>query len=106
LEKKDYNCKKFINYLSTHTIRLYKKTYFNLLDFLGEGLTSKVYKASKSKNNEKIYALKIINKNKADNEILCSIIREIKILRKLRHCVNVNRLYRIYEDKNNVYMLL
>ena len=89
-----------------HTIKNFRLSSFNFLETLGEGLTSKVYKVGHLKKNNQIFALKVINKVNIDEDMQQSLIEEVQILKKLRNCQNVNRLYKIYETSCNLYLLL
>ncbi|CDW88890.1 serine threonine protein kinase [Stylonychia lemnae] len=106
IQQSENDQKVLLKQLKAHTIKNFRLSSFNFLETLGEGLTSKVYKVSHLKKDNNIFALKVINKIQIDEDLQQSLIDEVKILRKLRNCQNVNRLYKIYETSNNLYLLL
>eukprot|EP00347_Sterkiella_histriomuscorum_P006677 403351856 len=98
-----YNFKRDIQ---EYTIKSFQQKKFTFIEILGEGLTSRVFKVKKNSNPNKFYALKVINKLKLDEDLKESIYQEVCILRKLKYCSNINQLIRIYENKQNLYLLL
>ncbi|CAD8087970.1 unnamed protein product [Paramecium sonneborni] len=71
---------------------------------LGEGAFG-VVKRAKKKSNGEMYAVKIINKDNLSNEDLQALQTEVEILTQIDH-PNVVKLYEIYEDDTNFYMVL
>eukprot|EP00347_Sterkiella_histriomuscorum_P011322 403372896 len=98
--------KQQINEIKGQTIQLFSKKKFNIDSQLGVGLTSKVYKVFLTDKRDKPYALKVISKQNMSDDMKDSIRDEIKILKKLTNCKNVNRLYYVYESSSNLYLLL
>jgi len=73
---------------------------------LGRGAYSKVFLAKYRKDCKK-YAIKSIDKReiKGNQENYEALIKEIKIMRKLNH-PNIIKLHKIYEDEDNVHLVL
>lgn len=51
-----------------------------------------------------VRAMKIIKKDQVDESYMASLNNEIKILKMLDH-PNIVKLYEIYEDPKNIYMI-
>jgi serine/threonine protein kinase len=66
-----------------------------------------VYKSQRVKD-KKLYAVKVVKKQNIICQVGASdaIIREITALRKLNQSSNITHLYRLYEDKENIYMVM
>lgn len=81
-------------------------TKYNYVGELGSGGQAIVYKTERVKD-KKIHAVKVVMKK----NIICNhgaaeaIIRELRSLRKLNLSNNITRLYRLYEDKESIYMV-
>ncbi len=69
-------------------------------EFIGEGSFGKVYKYKM--NNEKIVAVKIINKKKENTTIKL----EIDIMKKLNNKENIIKLIDFYENENFYYIII
>jgi len=72
-------------------------------ELLGRGSYSKVYLGYNS-NNEKC-AIKIIASYGLNNSTKDKLLDEANILKSLNH-INIIKLYDIYEDNNNIYIIL
>jgi len=79
------------------------KDSFTFGKVIGKGAFSTVYEAT-CKNNQKKYAIKVICKQKIVQDIQ-PLVREIKIMRKLKH-PNIVKLYKVYESISSVYLVL
>ena len=82
---------------------------YEILGPLSRGANSFVYKVRDIKQN-KLYALKVIDKMVKDTKIICtkkieSFRQEIKIHKKLDH-PNIVKLIHSFEDEENFYMVL
>ncbi|OMJ71627.1 hypothetical protein SteCoe_30092 [Stentor coeruleus] len=76
-----------------------------LIKIIGKGSTSIVYLAESTNNSSQV-SIKCIKKSSIKNfEILVNIANEIKILQKINH-ENICRLYYVYEDKDNLYLVM
>jgi calcium-dependent protein kinase len=51
-----------------------------------------------------VRAMKIIKKDKCDENYLATLTNEIKILKQLDH-PNIVKLYEVYSDSRNIYMI-
>eukprot|EP00347_Sterkiella_histriomuscorum_P011739 403371289 len=89
-----------------YCIKQFTQKKFLFSSKIGQGFTSDVYKVQKISDASKTYALKVINKDKLDPIIKKQIVDEIKILRKLSSCTQISKIYRVYENHSNVYLLL
>jgi serine/threonine protein kinase len=69
---------------------------------VGSGKFGLVRKARHLKTN-KDYAIKIINKQKLQENDILLIQNEIEILKVCQH-PNIIRIYNIYENYNNIYI--
>jgi len=70
---------------------------------IGAGSFSSVVKAN-TKIDDKVYAVKIINKSKVSNK-KNEFLNEIRILQKLDH-PNIIKLYEIYESQDKFYLVM
>lgn len=76
-----------------------------LLQDLGEGTFGNV-KLGKHMQSGQLVAVKILEKNRiTDQADVERVIREIKILKGIRH-VNIIKLYEIIETKSNIYLIM
>jgi len=76
-----------------------------LQDTLGKGSFGIVQKIRR-KGTEKVYALKTMRKEEIiDGNLIDQVELEIQVQRNLKH-MNVLRLYRHFEDADNIYLLL
>ena len=66
-------------------------------DLLGEGKHGYVYKV-KCKNDNRIYALKIVKEDKTDDEQIKNIIREYTIMSNIKH-PNIEICYGFFKEK-------
>lgn len=83
-----------------------KENIFDIYTFgerTGAGFFSEVVQAVK-KIEQKVYAVKIINKKKVSNKKY-EFLNEIRILQKLDH-PNIIKLYEVYEDPENYYLVM
>ena len=82
------------------------KEDYEVLETIGRGSFSKVYKA-KNKENGKLYAIKAIDKKKLlkNNMHLMNIINEIEVLRNLNH-PNIVKLYEVYESNHYICLVM
>ncbi|CAK78483.1 unnamed protein product (macronuclear) [Paramecium tetraurelia] len=94
------------NYLSKYTVQrnFYKK--YQVLKMIGKGSHAKVYKIERIKDSS-IFAVKIFKSEKliSKDKGIDSILKEIDIMRKLDN-KNVLQLHEIFEDENNVYLIV
>lgn len=78
---------------------------FIKLELLGQGSFGKVYKA-KLKQNNIVYALKIISKTKIiESGLENQINNEIKVMEDLEHS-NIIELFNYFEDNFSIYLVL
>lgn len=78
--------------------------HFKLLNKLGEGAFSVVFKAYNSEDNKE-YAIKIISKLHLNRKQLKNISNEIQIMKNLNH-KNVLKLYSYYNYADYCYLIL
>lgn len=73
---------------------------------IGKGSHAKVYKIERIKDSS-IFAVKIFKSEKliSKDKGIDSILKEIDIMRKLDN-KNVLQLHEIFEDENNVYLIV
>jgi hypothetical protein len=84
---------------------IFKPNHFNILSSLGSGAYSKVVKAKHNSTGD-IYAVKIIEKRLMEKENkIYQIYIENEILNTLNH-KNIIQIYGVYEDDDNVYLVL
>ncbi len=79
------------------------KKDFDLLKEIGKGSYGQVFKAKENKSGE-LRAIKKIDKSKLDPEELNNLFNQFEILRKMDH-PNIIKLYDIYQEKNNLYVV-
>ncbi|CAG9335837.1 unnamed protein product [Blepharisma stoltei] len=79
------------------------KDSFTFGKIIGNGAFSNVYAATCIKTGKE-YAIKVIPKQKITKS-LDSLVREIRIMRKIKH-PNIVNLYKVYESFSNVYLVL
>lgn len=77
---------------------------YKLLEILGEGAFSTVYKVENTVNG-KYYAMKIINKDSLSEKQLNNIQNEINIMKNLHH-QNVLKLHQFYNHTDYCYLVL
>ncbi|CAD8058324.1 unnamed protein product [Paramecium sonneborni] len=79
---------------------------YTLKKMIGRGNFAKVYQ-SVSKQNQKLYAVKIFEKDKMKNSEIDkkALLKEINIMRKLNH-QGVIKLHEVFEDETNIYFVL
>ncbi|CDW73015.1 UNKNOWN [Stylonychia lemnae] len=92
------------------TIQLFNPKQFNTLRKLGQGSQASVFKVQpieiSSNIHKQKYALKIIKKGiEKDVQAEC-LSNEIKIMKSLKSLPNVVQLRQIFEDNENVYLLM
>jgi serine/threonine protein kinase len=79
---------------------------YNCVEELGSGGQAVVYRTERVKD-QRVHAVKVVKKK----NIICNhgaseaIIRELRALRKLHLSNNITHLYRLYEDKESIYMV-
>jgi len=71
---------------------------------IGRGGFSIVYEASSKETGEKV-AVKVIDKNKQDDEQIVLLQREISIMRKLDH-PNIVKLYDVFDEEKTISLVL
>ena len=80
---------------------------FKLISVLGKGGFSTVYKAYERNNPNKIYALKVMNKNSIINQkYLHYIMSEFDIMKKLGNFPFILNLYYCFQSANYLYMAI
>jgi len=105
LTNDSHEAKKWIHTLKTLCICTGFNTDFDILELLGQGTLSQVFLADEKLTGEQ-YAVKVIEKSKlvSDNHVK-GVVREVSILRKLKH-PSIVKLERVYEDEDKVYIVL
>ncbi|KAK7081182.1 Serine/threonine-protein kinase sik3 [Halocaridina rubra] len=83
--------------------RLVRVGYYEFEKTIGKGNFAVVKLATHKVTLSKV-AIKIIDKTKIDNENLRKILREIEILKKLRH-PHVIRLYQVMQTERMIYLV-
>jgi len=78
--------------------------HFDENKMIGSGAFSDVVKGTRIKDGEE-FAIKIMHKNKLQEEDIKSILNEIEILNRIDH-PNVVKLAEMFEDDKNFYMVL
>ena len=76
---------------------------YEILSTIGKGGYGEVKKVIHKLTGE-VRAMKIIKKDSCDESYLKSLGNEINILRQLDH-PHIIKLYEIYQDANNIYMV-
>lgn len=79
----------------------YKSTY-EIIKELGTGSFGQVYKVKHLKYPDQVYAMKIIKKRTLDDD---TIVNEINCLKELDH-PNIMKVYEVYHDNENFYLIL
>ncbi|XP_068204278.1 serine/threonine-protein kinase SIK3 homolog [Palaemon carinicauda] len=88
---------------SCNAERLLRVGYYEFEKTIGKGNFAVVKLATHKVTQSKV-AIKIIDKNKVDTENLRKILREIEILKKLRH-PHVIRLYQVMETEKHIHLV-
>ncbi|CAD8141236.1 unnamed protein product [Paramecium octaurelia] len=80
--------------------------HYELDKVIGKGNFAKVYQ-SVNKENQKLYAVKVFEKNKMRSSEIDkqALLKEISIMRKLNHN-GVIKLHEVFEDEINIYFVL
>lgn len=78
--------------------------YYTLTDQLGTGSFAVVKKAIR-KSDGKVFAVKIIKKNKLNADELSVVHDEVEIMHRINHPHAV-QLYEMFETTNKIYMVL
>ncbi|CDW84087.1 serine threonine protein kinase [Stylonychia lemnae] len=95
------------NALSKFTISEDILSRYKIIDKLGQGANSTVYKVSSKVNPKKFFALKVINKMSFENNCrVDQLVSEIRINRNLSDCPGVIKIFEVSETKVNIYLLL
>ena len=76
---------------------------YDIIELVHKGLTSDVFQARRRKDS-KIVAMKIIRKDKVEDQDKCQIDREITILSIVKH-PHIILLYETFEDPFNVFLI-
>jgi calcium-dependent protein kinase len=76
---------------------------YQILELLGKGGFGEVKKVIHRLTRD-VRAMKIIKKDKCDENYLATLTNEIKIMKQLDH-PNIVRLYEIYSDSRNIYLI-
>jgi serine/threonine protein kinase len=77
-----------------------------IISSLGKGQFGHVYKAQALNENNKIYALKCVEKDKLNSKIIKELFQtEISIMSEINH-PNILHLYEFMETKNNYYLVI
>lgn len=76
---------------------------YQVLNLLGKGGFSEVKKVVHKLTGD-VRAMKIIKKEGVDEQFISILNNEIKILKMLDH-PNIVRLYEIYQDPKNIYLI-
>ena len=76
---------------------------YDIIELIHKGLTSDVFQARRRKDL-KIVAMKIIRKDKVEDQDKCQIDRELAILSKVNH-PHIISLYETFEDPFNVFLI-
>ncbi len=71
---------------------------------IGRGGFSIVYEATSKETGEQV-AVKVIDKNKQDDEQIVLLQREISIMRKLDH-PNIVKLYDVFDEEKTISLVL
>ena len=66
---------------------------------LGEGLTSKVYKVVAHEKSSKECAMKVIDKQRLNSQLIKNISEEIRLHRLLSRSPNILKIRRVFEDQ-------
>lgn len=77
---------------------------FEIIDILGKGAFGVVYKAV-SKINRLEYVLKKLSTKNMDQEKSKSIVREVQLLKKLKH-PNIITYYNSFIEDNNLFIVM
>jgi len=77
--------------------------HYELHEEIGKGGFSVVYKATKKSGGE--YAVKCIKKKMVEGDDIKLLRREIQIMKKLSH-PNILKLYEVYEDDEQFYLVM
>ncbi|AWU78069.1 uncharacterized protein C5L36_0E01310 [Pichia kudriavzevii] len=93
------------NMNSNQKITINKRTY-NLLEQIGKGGSSKVYRCSIIDSPKRFFAIKIVNLEDHESSTIQELKGEIKILHKLRHCNRVVRLLDYSLTSKNIYFVM
>lgn len=81
------------------------KEFYNLGDVLGEGGYACVYRATHKRTGE-IFAVKDIDTSGLENSSMKALKDEIAALKLLRGGPYIIRLYDVFEEPNNTYMVM
>lgn len=76
---------------------------YTILNTIGKGGFGEVKKVI-HKVSQDVRAMKIIKKDQVDEQYLQTLQNEIKILKQLDH-PNIVKLYEIYSDQDNIYLI-
>lgn len=77
---------------------------FSLLDVIGTGYSSTVYKGKHSSSAD-VVAIKVIPKIPNPSRIAQTLLKnELTVLQRINH-PNLLRVHEIYESKNNTYII-
>lgn len=79
---------------------------YNLLEQIGKGGSSKVFRATPNESPNKFIAIKIVNLNDHESSTIDELKGEIKILHKLRHSNRVVKLLDYSITKQNLYFIM
>lgn len=80
----------------------YKSTY-EIIKELGTGSFGKVFKVKHLKYPDQVFAMKIVKKRTFDDENI--VLNEINCLKELDH-PNIMKVYEVYHDTENFYLIL
>ncbi|GMM34415.1 hypothetical protein DASC09_017400 [Saccharomycopsis crataegensis] len=78
---------------------------YSLLEIIGDGAFSTVYRAIDHNNNDRYVAIKIIDKHSINETQRKAILKEINIMQKLDH-KNIIKLYDSIESQDNFFLIL
>lgn len=78
---------------------------YEIVGQLGRGATAFVYKV-RSRQLDKIYALKVVDKDNLREKNLTLRIKQEIVVHKQLKCPYIIELHHFFEDEQNVYLLL
>jgi len=79
--------------------------HYILGELIGQGAFSRVFKSARKEDPAAVFAIKCIQKSILQGEDLILLKREVENLKKMDH-PNIIKLYEVFEDEQNFYLVM
>eukprot|EP00347_Sterkiella_histriomuscorum_P014723 403359794 len=97
----------YLDLIKQYTINDNINEYYEIIEKIGAGSYSLVYKARSKSNKLDYYAIKAISKEQfTDSNLKQQLLTEIRTQRELSCSPLIVKLFEVYETENNIYLVM